>query len=49
MSFTIAMVCVESCKQLCSDCSFVTGGEDGYVRMNHFDATYFNLLTKQEL
>ena len=30
-------------------CSFVTGGEDGYVRLQHFDATYFNLLNKQEL
>jgi len=23
-------------------CSFVTGGEDGYVRMQHFDQDYFN-------
>ncbi|DBA93000.1 hypothetical protein WJX79_006086 [Trebouxia sp. C0005] len=29
--------------------SFCTGGEDGYVRLQHFDATYFNLLNKQEL
>jgi len=23
-------------------CSFVTGGEDGYVRMQHFDQDYFS-------
>lgn len=30
-------------------CSFVTGGEDGYVRLQHFDAGYFNVLNKAEL
>lgn len=30
-------------------CSFVTGGEDGYVRLQHFDTGYFNLISKPEL
>ena len=27
--------------------SFVTGGEDGYVRLQHFDQSYFNVLHKE--
>lgn len=30
-------------------CSFATGGEDGYVRLQHFDAGYFNMINKTEL
>lgn len=37
------------CANAALACSFVTGGEDGYVRLQHFDATYFNMLNKQEL
>lgn len=37
------------CADAALACSFVTGGEDGYVRLQHFDATYFNMLNKQEL
>ena len=44
-NFTLKLPCANAAMA----CSFVTGGEDGYVRLQHFDATYFNMLNKQEL
>lgn len=53
-AFQSLCLCLQIQLQYCADaalltCSFVTGGEDGYVRLQHFDATYFNMLNKQEL